>query len=66
MFYGIVTDKVDDNDEYTVKFIRLDDETYSGVEIWGFIYQFFKKRKITLDSSESIDVFLKGFMKYTN
>jgi hypothetical protein len=41
MFYGIVTDKVDGEDEYTVKFIGFDDEAYSGVKIWGLIYQYF-------------------------
>ncbi len=63
MYFGIVTGKVDDEDKYTVNFIGFGDDAYPGVQIWGYIYRYFKKNKMIQDSSESIDDFFKRVHK---
>jgi hypothetical protein len=67
MYYVIVTDKLDAEDKYTVKyFSTFPDETYSGADIWGFISKYWGKNRATLDSNVPMDVFLEIFMQNTS
>jgi hypothetical protein len=51
-----VCGSVDSEDDYTLTFIATDDETYSGVSIWGFIYQHFKEKNGKMDLSVKVNL----------